>query len=118
MFTPKKTGNVLVMFSAYATLGTLAADNGLAIKIAYAAGASGPAYKNAATGSTGQISEWTYDGSSGAVAADIHQPINSQWLITGLSVGTAYWFDVQLAGITAAAAATLNAPVITVIELP
>jgi hypothetical protein len=116
MFTPKKTGNVLVMFSAYVTLSAIVINNGLAIRIAYGAGATGPAYKTAVTGSTGQITEWTSEGATGSITP--HAPIHSQWLITGLSAGTAYWFDVQLTGITSAVAASLNAPVITVVELP
>jgi hypothetical protein len=118
-FTPAKTGTVLLTANGYATMTTATVNTGLSIRIAWGTttGGSGPASKAAATGSTSpMISEWTASIAPTA-AGDVHEPLSTQWLVSGLTVGTQYWADLQLAGITGASNCTLNSAVLTAVEI-
>lgn len=91
-FTPKKTGRVKVYVSFNITNNT--AGDGATAQLAYGTGTA-PTNGAAVTGTAiGQAQS--------AVAASASQPegITLVAVVTGLTVGTAYWFDVILKAVT------------------
>jgi len=120
-FTPNTSGNVLIIVSGFATLSALTLNAGLTVLLAWGTttGGSGPAYKAGPVGSTAtNLTEWTWGATGAAVTVgDIRQPISDQFLGTGLTKGTQYWADIQIAGVTSANACTYNNVTITVVEI-
>jgi len=87
--TPRVTGRILVTFNG--TFGTSVAGSNGNIQPRYGTGAA-PA--NGAVGTTGTAigpQSWV----TGTPNASFNVPYSMSWLLTGLTLGTAYWFDMQ-----------------------
>ncbi len=116
LITPQKSGNILAIFSGYLTTSAVTINEGIAVQLAYASGSTAPSYQASATGTTvGEIIEYS-NGIAWTTAADARTPISLQSLITGLTVGTEYWVDVQIEGITAEDV-TINNCTLTLVEI-
>jgi len=129
-FTPGRSGNVIITVEGYRVMNTGASivnsGYGLEIILAYGptVGGSGPAYLAAATGAGKSLPIFSRNISSANPIVLVSDSISQTLLVTGLSVGTQYWADVQIAGVNNASgtsggsACGLANPSITVIELP
>lgn len=99
--TPSGTGNVL-----FIATGSIANNNVLGgAKVALRYGTGTPPINGAAQ--TGTIVSG-YVTQTLAVGANDASPFAVHGLITGLSTGTAYWYDLQLAAVTAGTASVSN----------
>jgi hypothetical protein len=100
--TPLQTGRVAIKITGQMVNGTTA--DGVKIQMAYG---TGTAPANAAT-VTGTVvgSALTWTAFTGLLAQGV--PFHMYAIITGLTVGTAYWFDLQLADVTGGTASVLN----------
>jgi hypothetical protein len=98
--TPQNTGKILYIVS-----GEIANDtstDGAKVQLRYGTG-SAPANAAALTGTTaGNIPSFT------AAANNQMAPFSVQAVISGLTLGTAYWLDVSLAAITGGTATIKN----------
>jgi hypothetical protein len=113
--TPSRTGNVLIMISGtvVSPAGTTA-GLGVAYQISYGTGAA-PANSTTIIGTqVGSVQEYT----NGAIvtAADVHQPFSTQAVVTGLTVGTAYWIDLAAESLGTASDMGLSNVLVSVIE--
>lgn len=116
LITPQRSGNILAIFSGYCTSSATTANEGVSLQFAYAAGSTAPSYQASATGTTvGEVQEFSV-GTTLSGSGDLRAPISAQCLISGLQVGTEYWIDVQIEGITAEDV-TINNCVLTLVEL-
>lgn len=112
LITPAKSGNIEAKLYGYLTSSVTTVDEGIILQLAYASGSSGPSYQAAATGTVvGKATEYSVPTTAGA-AADVRAPVALGALITGLLVGTSYWFDFQMEGITAEDVSLNNAVLI------
>jgi hypothetical protein len=95
--TPVSTGRICVTISGSLSNDTAAAGNGAAVQIRYGTG-SAPANAAALAGTAvgGKVSSVL----ERATANDL-QPFSIQAIVTGLTIGTAYWLDLSLAAIVA-----------------
>lgn len=112
--TPTRSGNVMAVLTGYLTSSATTIDEGIILQLAYGTG-SAPAYQAAAAGTTfGKAVEF----SNGATvtAADERVPITAQGLVTALTIGTTYWIDFQMEGITAETT-SLNNATLTLVEI-
>lgn len=93
--TPITTGRLLIIISGNLTNSTAAAGDGAKAQIRYGTG-SAPANAAALTGTTvgNQVSSVL----ERATASDL-QAFTCQAIVTGLTIGTAYWIDIALAAI-------------------
>jgi hypothetical protein len=112
--TPKKSGNLLVMVSGTIQSSSGTAGVGLNYQISYGTGVvpiNGAALVGTQVGPTQQ-----YTNPAAVTAADVNVPFAIQFLITGLTVGTAYWFDIaaKALSITGASFANLSETIIEV----
>jgi hypothetical protein len=94
-FTPTKSGNVLVLFSFNGTNSTATAGDGVRAQLSYGTGAA-PA--NAATLTGIQVGPIVTSVLERATASDL-QGLSLHWLITGLTIGTAYWYDLAVSAV-------------------
>jgi len=93
--TPLYTGRVLAIISGNLTNSTAAAGDGAKVQIRYGTGAA-PANGAALTGTAvGYIVSSVLER---ATAGDL-QGFACQAIISGLTTGTGYWFDISLAAI-------------------
>jgi hypothetical protein len=112
LITPAKSGNVVATLYGYLTSSATTVDEGIILQLAYAPGSAGPSYQAAATGTVvGKATEYSVPTTAGA-AADVRVPVSQGALVTGLTVGTSYWFDVQMEGITGETVSINNAVLI------
>jgi hypothetical protein len=112
LITPAKSGNIEATLYGYLTSSAITVDEGIILQLAYASGSSGPSYQAAATGTVvGKATEYSVPTAAGA-AADVRAPVSLGALITGLQVGTTYWVDFQMEGITAEDVSLNNAVLI------
>lgn len=96
-----------------ASAGT-AAGLGIAYKVNYGTGTA-PASAAAVTGTTvGGVQEYT--NSATVTAADVHTPFTITSVITGLTIGTAYWLDLAAEAIATASDLGLSNVTISAIE--
>jgi len=110
--TPLKTGKVRFTISFFpGGVGSTATNN---FKISYGSGAA-PVNGAAASGT---VIGGTYSGGAIVSVSATPTPIIRNVVVTGLSVGTAYWFDVQGARNTANTSVGLGGTESTVEELP
>lgn len=92
-FTPvKKSGIVKITLDAVVSNST--ADDGAQVQIAYGTG-SAPAQGAAATGTAVGIAAKFESAAAGAPGT-----VSTSAVVTGLTPGTTYWFDLQVAAIT------------------
>jgi len=94
-FTPTKSGNVLLLFSFNGTNSTATAGDGVRAQISYGAGAA-PANAAVLTGT--QVGAIVTSVLERATASDL-QGLSLQWFVTGLTIGTAYWFDLAVSAV-------------------
>ena len=112
LITPAKSGNIEATLYGYLTSSVTTVDEGIILQLAYASGSSGPSYQAAQTGTViGKATEYSVPTTAGA-AADVRVPVAQGALVTGLLVGTSYWFDFQMEGITAEDVSLNNAVLI------
>lgn len=110
LFTPVKSGSVMVMITGSLTNNT--ASDGAKGQIRYGTGAA-PANGAALTGTAvGNQPRALNNASTAALVT----PVAFIAIITGLTLGTQYWFDIGLAAITGGTA-TLTDVTVDVIEL-
>lgn len=102
-FTPKKTGIVLVLWYGGASNNT--GGDGVILKLAYGTGAA-PSGGVAAVGTQAGVNITITNAGANAVI-----PFSHVVLITGLTVGTTYWFDLQIAQTGGGTAASQNGAV-------
>jgi hypothetical protein len=114
--TPKGSGTVEVLFCGFLTATATTANVGCQLQIAYGTGTP-PVNNAAATGTLVGEPESFSVGTTLTALADLRQPISVQSLITGLNIGTTYWFDIQIKAITTVSVSVVNNPVLTVVEI-
>jgi len=109
VITPTHSGNVHVTIQGtiYGTSSTIT-GNGIGYAIAYGTG-SAPANGDAATGTVGGGTGQLLWLPIAPVAAIFYTPFSINAWITGLSIGTAYWFDLQCGSLGTASAVMLVA---------
>lgn len=116
LITPQRSGIILALFCGYMNSSAVTANEGIIAQLAWATGSSAPAAHATATGTlVGEQMKFAV-GATLAAAGDLDQPIALHSLITGLTIGTEYWVDLQLTGITAEDVTILN-NVLTLIEV-
>ena len=115
--TPARSGNLLVQFSAYMTSTVTTATVGVEWYLAYGTGSPPLPAVNAVGTKIGSYVKYL-PGTTLTAVADQAQPVANQALVTGLSVGTEYWFDVAALALTSTEDASFNYYALTVIELP
>ena len=92
--TPTRTGTIMVTVSGYiASSGQGVIGAGIAFQIAYGTGAA-PGSNATATG-TVSGGQQSVTNPTAATPADISYPFSISTVLSGLSVGTAYWIDLQ-----------------------
>ena len=106
-FTPSTTGRLFLMISG--TCSNTTATDGVSFQIRYGTGTA-PANAASLTGTaTGSA------GSATIAATNNKEQFNLQALITGLVIGTAYWYDLSLAAVTGGTA-SVTAVTLTALE--
>lgn len=114
--TPIKTGNVLVVITGTVVSPTgTAAGNGVKVQLSYGTGTA-PTNGAALTGTqTGAVVQYTNP--TTVTAADVHIPFSATAVLTGLTLGVAYWLDLAaeaVATVSSMGVATLST---TAVEL-
>ena len=94
--TPATSGTVLVMFSG--NINNSTAQDGGYFQIRYGTGT--PPNNGAALTGTAVGSNTSFAEASSAGAAAFRAPFTAIALVTGLSVGTTYWFDLAITALT------------------
>ena len=91
--TPNSSGTILSTISGtvYESGGGTGAGNGALWQISYGTGAAPTANSTLAGTQIGVIQEYTTTAT--VTAADVQVPFSITYLVTGLTVGTAYWID-------------------------
>lgn len=113
--TPNKTGKVLVIMSGYIIGSTVTAGDGILYQLSHGTGAA-PANLAAITGTQdGAIQKYT-NGNT-VVAADIAIPFSIQVVLTGLTLGTAYWLDLAAKAVATASSCGLKNVSISAVEV-
>lgn len=110
-YTPQSTGKLHVCISTSLQRGDEIGSQ-LEVKIKYGTGAA-PAQNAVDTGTDGSILLAAY----GSTADTVIIPATCVGLITGLSVGVTYWFDLACKSVAASKNATVYFATITIIEL-
>ncbi len=103
--TPRVTGRVFIIISGYGANGT--ANDGFLAQIRYGTGTA-PTNGAAATGTAvGNIVRMKGAAGGGGLTVTSF-PYTCNAIVTGLTVGTAYWVDLQFGAITGGTASTSN----------
>jgi hypothetical protein len=102
--TPTTSGRILIMITGTLQSSGTSIGNGAKAQLRYGTG-SAPANAGALTGTSvggfvASVNEST--------TANTQQPFACQAVVTGLTVGTAYWLDIALAAIVSGTAAAKN----------
>lgn len=99
-FTPNITGNVFVSFCGFVddTSNVPAATFFVTYGFVYGTGPAPPNGGNQSAGLTGKPFGATmkYEEASSYTALDVRVPVMMNALLTGLIVGTSYWFDLSM----------------------
>jgi hypothetical protein len=114
--TPKLSGNVLLMVSGIviSPAGT-AAGNGIKYQLSYGTGTA-PANAAALAGTqVGAVQEYTNPAT--VTAADVMVPFSTHAVVTGLTVGTAYWIDLAAESVATASDMGLSGVSVTAVEI-
>jgi hypothetical protein len=114
--TPVTSGKILVMISGTVANSSTTAKTGIKYQLSYGTG-SAPANAAALTGTqVGNPQSWT-NPSTASAAADVAVPFSIHAVISGLTIGTAYWIDLAAEAVTTASTGSLTNISISVIEL-
>jgi hypothetical protein len=98
--TPTVTGVVDITVSGYIQCGTLTvAGDGIIATIRY--GTGGAPINGAPQTGTGVVGNFMYEIPAAAISNDTFVPFSTTYIVPGLTVGTAYWIDLQAAYIGA-----------------
>ncbi len=103
-FTPMHSGRVKIIISGEASNNTL--NDGFIVYAAYGTG-DAPANGDAATGTT--VGNYV---TSSALSANELKPFTIIGIVTGLTVGTAIWIDLELGAVRGGTASVSNLSVI------
>jgi hypothetical protein len=109
--TPTLSGRISVNYSANLVTSDTAAGDGISIEFYYGTGAP-PANGAATTGTLVNIGAnppnivWTLPSIS--IAADVSVPVSISFIVSGLVLGTTYWFDAAAIALGATGAAANN----------
>lgn len=104
--TPVKSTRVLVAITGIALNSTI--GDGTNVQIAYGTGAA-PSNGAAATGTAvGSVKHFVSSTAAG------QQGIALMWVVTGLTAGTAYWFDLQFEAVTGGTATLKDVDVVLI----
>jgi hypothetical protein len=115
--TPTVSGTILITISGTITApaGTTV-DNGIQYQISYGTGTP-PTNAAALTGTqVGGIQSYT-SAVAPTAAADVHVPFSHSAVVTGLTVGTAYWLDEAAESITTASDMALSNVSVSAVEI-
>ncbi|MEM3845588.1 MAG: hypothetical protein QXU98_07805 [Candidatus Parvarchaeota archaeon] len=105
-YTPSTTGRLLIIVTGEAANNT--AGDGATVQLSYGTGSS-PSNGASATGTAiGSKISVTSNAASQTV------PVTLGYVLTGLTVGTSYWFDLQVAAITGGTASVSNLTVLII----
>ena len=114
--TPKKSGTVLLMISGNIISSATTAGDGIEYQLSYGTGTA-PTVNTALAGTqVGATQEATINNTAGA-PGDVNVPFSIQAVITGLTLGTAYWLDLAAKAVTAANVIGLSNVSVTAVEL-
>jgi hypothetical protein len=114
--TPKTTGAVILTISGTVVdLSGTAAGNGIIYQLSYGTG-SAPANAAALTGTQVGTTQ-TFTSPTTIIAADVNVPFSTQAVVTGLTVGTAYWIDLAAKSVATASSMGLANVSVTAIEV-
>jgi hypothetical protein len=112
--TPIRTGIVLFIISGTIVSAAGTAGNGISYQISTGTGTA-PVNGAALTGAQlGTVQ--TYTNQASVTAADVHEPFSIQAVVTGLSVGSAFWIDLAAKSIATASDISLTNLSITTAE--
>jgi len=115
LITPARSGNVLILISGTITASNNTIAYGVQYQISY--GTSTAPTSNSALAGTQVGTVQKYENqSSGITAADVFIPFSTHAVVTGLTVGTAYWIDLAAESIGAVSDVGFSNVSITVIE--
>ncbi len=89
--TPNKSGKVVLMISGNLISSVTTAGDGILAQLSYGTGAAPGSNAALAGTQVGNILEYTNPAT--VVAADVFTPFSMQVVVTGLTLGTAYWYD-------------------------
>ncbi|MEM3844947.1 MAG: hypothetical protein QXU98_04525 [Candidatus Parvarchaeota archaeon] len=105
-YTPATTGRLLVIVVGEASNNT--AGDGATVQLSYGTGSS-PSNGASATGTAvGSKISITSNAASQTV------PFSLGYVLTGLTIGTSYWFDLQVAAVTGGTASVSNLTVLII----
>ena len=110
-FTPQQTGRVKIDLAFECTSATK--GDGCLVQVAYGTG-SAPAANAAATGTTIGLQ---FDAKSGALVNSTPNTYTIPVVISGLTVGTTYWVDLQYLTDTSNVIATISNAQVTITEV-
>lgn len=113
--TPGTSGKVLIVISGTITSSTVTANDGIKYQISYGTGSAPSNSGNLAGTQVGTIQ--TYTNPVTIVAADVHVPFSTQAVVTGLTLGTAYWLDLAAESNATNSSVALTAVSVTAIEI-
>ena len=113
--TPNRSGNILLIISGTVIDSTVTAGDGIEYQLSYGTGAA-PANTAALVGT--QVGEpQSYKNVNTVVAADVAAPFSTSAVITGLTLGTAYWLDLAAKSLGTASSGGLSNVSVTAVEL-
>jgi hypothetical protein len=114
--TPQKSGNCLITISGYISqVGATTADIGDIVQISYGTGTA-PTSNAALTGTQVGGQQQATIATTATAVGDVHTPFSVSAVVTGLTIGTAYWVDLAAKAVTTASDAPLNQVDIAIIE--
>lgn len=113
--TPKKSGTVLVTISGNLIGSSTTAGDGVLLQGSYGTGTA-PTNNAALTGTQiGNVLEYTNP--TTVTAADINVPFSTQFVVTGLTIDTAYWLDLAAKSVNNASHVGLANLSVTAVEI-
>jgi hypothetical protein len=112
-FTPVRSGRMYLSISGNLTNSTATAGDGARAQLSYGTG-SAPANAAALTGT--QVGAIVTSVLERATASDL-QGFSVQWVLTGLTIGTTYWYDLALSAVVGGTGQAKNLTMVD-FELP
>ncbi len=113
--TPVTTGNVMITINGTLTSTTTTAGDGITFQVSHGTG-SAPANAAALTGTQDGTIQ-TYRNPATVTAADVDIPFSQTVVLTGLTIGTAYWIDEAAKSVGTASSAAMTAVNISAVEI-
>jgi len=113
--TPATSGKVLLMISGNFISSTVTAGDGIKIQLSYGTGTA-PANAANLTG-TQVAAPLEYTNPTTVIAADVFMPFSTQAVVTGLTLGTAYWIDLAAESVVTISSVGLANISLSAIEL-